>query len=225
MICFIVITHICYSQQSERISITGRETLTGKVYNKQTGVKLSDEELAEIVRMDPNAYIEGVIGSNGKVTKYYYDPRRSAPSGMVNLRNVESQTKEGEQFPDFTFETISKEIIKSKDLEGSWILVRFEVLTRLVNIEEILKLNDQIKDLSSQKDITAIICFADTRNNVVKFLQDEELTFELVSDGRNFHERYNIINYPCTILVDDEGTLVKYFYNGDRIDLKDLMQN
>ncbi len=217
-----------YSQSPEVITITNKGSLNGKVYNKVTGEKLSDEELVEVLQKHPNIIFEKVINEYGEISNFYFDPnniKNDTGSRTIIRRSAENQVKEGESFPDFIFKTIEKETIKSKNLKGTWILLRFELFARFTNKPLILDLSNQLKDLEEDYKIIPIICFADSEQNIKNELDIADLVFRLVADGSNFHEKYSIIKFPTTIIIDDQGRVYKYFFNNENIDFSGIWQN
>lgn len=222
---FFLIVLESYPQKSGDISTTYKNVLSGKVYDKATGKKLSNKELGKLLHKYPNIIFERIINEQGEYSKYYFDSNniKHQDKTLIINRNKKNQIKITESFTDFIFTTIDKEILKSKDLKGSWIILRFELLTRFVRVPEILKLNSIVVELNKNHKIVPIVCFADSEQNIKSKFNQQDLLFKFVGDGGNFQEKYNIIQFPTTIILDTNGKVHKYFYANDKIDIENII--
>ncbi len=221
---FLLLISICsftYSQETR--SVTYSERITN-VYNKSTGEKLSNKTLQMLMKEHPGITFEKVFNKYGEIEKYLYNPD-SIVIGVGVTRTLEKQTKPGHQFPPFAFTTIDDKLLDSEQLRGSWVLIRFELFVKMSNLEDIEQLNEQIKEIGSDQKIVPIISFVDSQKTVEESFDSGKYQFEVVGDNRSFQEMFNIISLPTTILLDPEGVVVDYFNKGDKLILRDLLEN
>lgn len=197
--------------------------VSGNVYNKQTGQQLTEEETNNLIKENPGIVFEHVYDKKGILEKLLFDPNNIL-TGSVVLRKEENQVKSGELFPEFVFNTVDGEKIASKKLRDSWILLRFELFSKVINPEEITSLERQIVEFNLTDKLTAVILFADTEADIKKNFGTGGSIFKLVPDGRNFHEMYNIIKFPTTILIDKNRVVYKYYSRNEKIDFNKLKQ-
>lgn len=206
-----------------RIMTNYNYEITDKVFDKLSGKKLKSSEVQQILIEHPNIALEPEIDKYGEVVKYYYDSQNIK---TISERNENLQTKAGEVFPEFVFKTIDGETIKSENLNGKYVLIRFEAfaLARFFKKKEIEKLDFQILNLGYKSNIESIICFADSKENILKEINLGDTNFKLVADGKWFHEKFNIVHFPTTLLLDKEGKVINHYSSSDEIDLKTLLK-
>lgn len=196
-------------------------SIDGTVYNKITGKRLGKLELSKLIQEYPNIVFEKVINKYGKVEKRLFDPN-NIKTGKYKSRTLKNQTKVGEEFPEFVFKTIKNKSIESKKLKG-WVVLRFGLFAKMMNNNKLSELNSQIETLSSDYSVTSILCLADTKENIDKVVDLKKTEFQFVANGDKFHQKFNIIKFPTTIILDPNGKVVKYFYGIDRVNIKELI--
>jgi hypothetical protein len=204
--------------QQNRTSTMNTENVTNKVFNKKTGEKLSESELAELFTKYPTIVLENFYDKYGKLEKAYFDPDNILVGRQVT-RNKDNQIKVGEIFPSFAFTTIEGDLLDKELLLGNWIFIRFELLGRFLNKEDIQVLNQEIERIQAKKNIIGIICFADSNSEVLFNLKNEFQFLKIVPDGQNFHKKYSITAFPTSVLIGPDGKVVKYYFQGDKLDL------
>lgn len=205
--------------QQPRASTMNSENLTNKVFNKKTGKKLSEPELAELFTKYPTIVLENFYDKYGKLEKAYFDPDNILVGRQVT-RNKDNQIKVGEVFPSFVLKTIEGDLLDKDLLLGNWIFIRFELLGRFLNKEDVQVLNQEIERIKAKKDIIGIICFADSNKEALVNLNNEFQFLKIVPDGQNFHKKYSITSFPTSVLIDPDGKVAKYYFQGDKLDLE-----
>lgn len=213
-----------YAQSTEIVSTAINVSLSGKVFNKVSGEQLSDEEISELFKKYPNIILESSIDKYGRYTEYYFDPNDIRFQKFTKARSEDAQVGLNKSLPEFVFKSIDDEVISSENLKGSWILLRFDLFSRFANVSEIMDLDKQIKQLNAEISIVPIIVLADSEQNIKNSFSQYNWTFKLVGNGRNFHEKYNIIQFPTTLILDDSGRVYRYYFMGDKIDIDALIK-
>ncbi len=149
IIVIIFILQLASESVSQTIRTVSRTTsgsvsISGKVYDQITGEKLKEKELNQIIKNNPNIVFDKSFDKYGNIDKYFYDPS-NIKVGRQRTRSEEKQTKIGETFPEFIFKTIKRVEINSNDLDGVWVLIRFELFAEMMNMHEIIDLENQFK--------------------------------------------------------------------------------
>ncbi len=208
------------SQATDSTAVSTQKTKrtfdpSGKIYNKHTGKKISDQEFAKYIQNDPRVSFEEVVNEYGEVEKYLLDTTTRQGHRLTEA----NQPKTDNTFPKFVFESIDGETLSSTALLGKWVLLRFEVFLPMIHRPSIAALDQQISDAPNRDDIAAISCFLESKSELRKQLNLDLENIRVVADAQLFHSRYNITRMPTTILIDPEGKLVRYYYADDKIDL------
>ena len=194
-----------------------------KLYNKLTGKKISGKEFNEIVKNNPNLPLEKIYDKRGNISKYYYDP---------NIKNSNHQDtdnksiKIGEPFPDLIIKTVKNQEIKLSNLKGKLIILRFELFADNFRFKkhEIVDIDDQINESNRKSEIEAIIIFTTPKEEINRGFDLENSNFKLVANGRNYHNKLYINNYPSTIVIDKEGILIDIYTYPDEINILELLK-
>jgi len=215
----ILICFEAFSQTTREISVSSFDP-SGKIYNKHTGEKISDEEFAHYIKNNPRVSFENEVNKYGDIEKYFLDTTRRS---SVRI-SVENQTKLGEELPEFVFKSIEQTKIISSDLKGQWVLLRFELLLKMVDSLSLVEFDKQITMASHKDDILMLICFIESKSEIVKKLNVDVSNIHIIPDARNFHTRYSIAQMPTTILLDPDGKVAKYYYADDKIDINTITE-
>lgn len=220
LLLFVVITFESVSQTTVEKSVTTFDP-SGRIYNKFTGKKISDDEFADFIKNNPRVSFENVVNKYGEVEKYLLDTTRRN-SGRISKEN---QTKLSEELPEFVFKSIENKEIISSELEGKWVLLRFEIFLKMVDSLSIVEFDKQISKANDKEDILMIICFMESKSEIISKLNTDVSNIYVIPDAKNFHNRYSIAQMPTTILLDPDGRVVRYYYSGDKIDINTLTEN
>lgn len=178
------------------------------IYNKETGKRMSYQEMDRILRENPRVNFTREIDERGEVAALYYDP---TPSNGKLTRDISKRTKPGDRFPDFVFTTALDQEIKSMDLRGKVVVINFYLFLRepMVDKKSLADFENILKKYS-KKSITAFLVTVSTKQETFQFGQENSVSYHLIPDAVNFHERYLITRYPTYVVVSKEGKLVGY---------------
>ncbi|MCX6239205.1 MAG: redoxin domain-containing protein [Bacteroidia bacterium] len=188
-----------------------------KVYYKETGLKISRTEFLKLSQENPRLYLEREIDAAGSVMRYLYDPGNPDGKGKHTLNALVS---ENGAFPNFQLTTIDKKKIELTKLQGKLVILRFELEANSFRFKknEIAELDKKINALKNKENIEAIIIFQCDEDEVRKGFDLNNSNFELVANGQNFIFKYDIHQFPSTLLIDQNGKLIeKYSDSGDII--------
>lgn len=189
----------------------------GKVYYKDSGLKISKSEFLKISQENPKMYFEREIDEEGNVIRYIYDPGNQ--NGRAN-GTLKDTVFKNVAFPDFKLTTIDNKKIALKNLHGKLVILRFELEANSFRFkkQEIEELDKKINALNNKADVEAIIIFQCTEDEVRKGFNLSDSNFGLVANGRNFIFKYDIHQFPSTLLIDQNGKLIEnYVYSEDII--------
>jgi len=188
-----------------------------KVYYKVTGQKVSMTDFIKLSKENPRLYIEREIDAEGNVIRYLYDPGNQNGSGNQTLN---TSVSENGVFPNFELTTIDKKKIEFSKLQGKLVILRFEIEANSFRFkkQEIEELDKKINALKTKENVEAIIIFQCDEDEVRKGFDLNNSNFELVANGQNLIFKYNIRQFPSTLLIDQNGNLIeKYSDSGEII--------
>lgn len=187
-----------------------------KVYYKETGLKVSLSEFRKITQENPKIYFEREIDAEGNVIRYLYNPgnQNGRGDGILN-----ANVSENVAFPNFKLKTIDKKKIELKNLVGKLVILRFELEANSFRFkkQEIEELDKKINSLSNKENVEAIIIFGCSEDEVRKGFNLTNSNFELVANGQNFIFKYNIHQFPSTLLIDKNGKLIENYSDSENI--------
>jgi peroxiredoxin len=187
-----------------------------KVYYKETGIKVSKAEFLKISEENPRMYFEKEIDAEGNVIRYFYDP--SNQNGNAT-RTLNTPLSENELFPNFILTTIDNKKLELTDLKGKLVILRFELEANTFRFKkrEIEELDNKINALKDKEVVKAIIIFSCPEDEVREGFDLKNSNFDLVANGWNFSHKYDIHNFPSTLLIDQNGKLIENYLNSERI--------
>lgn len=205
-------------------SFVDKDFTPDKIYYKQTGQKISEKELLKLSQENPKMYFEREIDADGNVMRYYYDPNNQ--NGDSN-RTSNTTVSENEAFPNFKLTTIDKKKIELKNLQGKLVILRFELEANSFRFkkQEIEELDKKINALNNKEDVKAIIIFGCDEDEVRKGFDLNNSNFELVADGQNFIFKYDIHQFPSTLLIDQNGKLIRKYSYGENVNIEEHLNN
>jgi hypothetical protein len=188
-----------------------------KIINISTGENLKEENLGEFFSKYPNAILEPNIDKYGEIVSYEIDPSKT---NKILTRDETKRTANGAQFLPFVMKTIDKKTLNSERLIGQPILIIFQVsLNKPFFIESKFKEVASIaSDYASTKSLETIMLTEDSEDKIGAF---NAQGFKIVTDGRNFSQRYLITDIPTVVLIDKEGKLVSYYSSNNFNKLKE----
>jgi cytochrome oxidase Cu insertion factor (SCO1/SenC/PrrC family) len=227
LVIILFFTCTIYSQQKVigvnwKKSTVDKDFDITKIFNKETGLKISNKEFEILVQQNPNLFLEREIDKAGNVIRYLYD--NNNPNGKNNL-STNSDTSTMEPFPNFNLTTLSGTKIELSKLNGKIVILRFELSATDFHFkkQEIEELDEQINALENKNAVKAIIIFQCSESDVRKGFDLENSNFELVANGQNFMDKYGISRYPYTLLIDQKGNLIAEYSHSEDIILKEQL--
>lgn len=223
-ILFILFPVTMYAQSETKVmSISTFEHIDEKnhnVYNKKTGVKLTEEEFIALVKLYPRLVLEKVINKYGKVEKKLFDPDHIDNSER-STRNEELQPQKGDIFSEFVFKDVNGKVFESAEIKDRNILVRFSMFAKF---EQKHVLEELSRDLKGIPNCIAFVCFAEEQNDDLKQLSESFPNLIFISGGNGFHEKYQI-RRTTNFILDKKGIVLKKYEDFDMIRLKDIVKD
>lgn len=214
-------SNVAFSQES-KVGVSFKRTFVdkdfdpNKIYNKETGIKISKSEYSKLQQKNSRIYFEREVDEEGNVIRYLYDPSNQNGSDNGNLN---ANVSEKVAFPNFKLTTIDKKKIELKNLVGKLVILRFELEANSFRFkkQEIEELDKKINALSNKEDVEAIIIFGCTEDEVREGFNLNNSNFKLVANGQNFIFKYNIHRFPSTLLIDQNGKLIENYSDSEEI--------
>lgn len=178
------------------------------IYNKVTGERMNHVDMVKIIRSNPKVSITRQIGERGEVISLLYDPNNS--TGKPN-RDISYRAKTGELFPEFIVTTTTDHLIQSRELNGKVVIMIFILSLRepFVTPKMITEWDEFIQARAPQNCVPIIFTISDTKE-VEQFQSHAKLSYPIVGDAINFHERYIVTDYPSYVVRDKVGQMSGY---------------
>lgn len=132
----------------------------------------------------------------------------------------------GEDFPNFIVNTIENKNIELLNLKGKIVIIRFEIESNTFRFKkhEIMELDSKINQIeNNESKIEAIIIFSSSQSEVKQGFDLKNSNFQLVANGRNFHQKFSITSFPTTLVLDTKGKLIDYYEDPENVDLPKLL--
>ena len=195
-----------------------------KVYDKNTGEKISKNKVIKLLREKPNQPLEEIYDKAGKIYRYLYDANNHA-TVIVPDRNAKA--KKGEVFPEFLFKTSTGLQINSDDLAGKILLLRFlgDAEDFNLKMDEIIELNEKIENSPHKENIEAFILFNNDLSSIEKIFTLKNSNFKIIPDAYNFHRKFHVSRMPTTLVLKS-GMIVEDWYNySEDIDLETVFED
>ncbi len=221
LILFVLGNH-AFSQVAGK---TYKQRISGqKIYNKDTGERISDEELQELIKINPNIMLEPCINKYGKVESFEVDPKRTS---RALQRDVSMRSQKGEQFPPFVMKTIEDVVLDLEKLNGKNVLVQFQLSFTLPFFREstLAEFSNLCSQLKSTTDIEAIVVTESSKQELLNSIEPEKYEVNIVPNGRNFSQKYLVVDFPTIVLIDSNGKLVGYYNQTETAMLKSDIKN
>lgn len=67
--------------------------------------------------------------------------------------------------------------------------------------------------------------FDEEQEKIEKYIKSDTTTYKLVADGKNFHQKYCIGQFPTTVLIDTAGVLNKKYTLKEELSFKVKSKN
>ena len=190
-----------------------------KVYNKETGQKMSPEEVEKLLWNNSNLRLEPFFGDDGKVSRFYYYPDASSGEGIFSTETIE----EGKPFPDFSMRTTEGEKVRLKNLKGKLVVLHFALDAMRFRYDELEKLDAQVNTLVPKGNVKALVVLGSRESNLAPQFDSANSNFSLVNEGSGFIEKFGLRWVPSTIVIDGDGKLIGIFKSVDDIDLNSYL--
>jgi peroxiredoxin len=220
---FLVFTsHFSLKAQQNTVILpeTRKVRVDEMLYNKQTGEKMTGEQLYLLLKEKPGLQMETKYNRFGEPEQFIYDPNNPFFNAKKdpNLR-----PKVEETFPEFTLRTLEGNTFASEDLRGSWLLLHFCPIIQAVNKDRWEKMRSDIKTAREKGfEIKGFGIFS-TDKDPIPVVGEYQDMIHLVNKAYGFFEMFHIIEIPTTILIDPSGKIIKYYFIGENIEFLEIM--
>lgn len=187
------------------LSMAGLPTygLDGKLLKSKAAIKM-------INSMD---YIPQYLKDNtGSVVavqliKMPEEQKRMIAEFMARQKELEALV--GTDAKNFKTTDMDGNAINLSDMKGSVVAVNFWFIGCKPCIMEMPELNDIVKKFEG-KDVKFIAVALDSKGSLRAFEEKREFNYNIIPDGRNVAQIYEIQGYPTHCIIDQEGK-IQYF--------------
>ncbi|WP_282125117.1 TlpA family protein disulfide reductase [Marinifilum flexuosum] len=210
IVILIALFFLCNQSMSQtHTSHFSRKIELNQIYNKNTGKLISEKEILELQKTK-KLHFEPVINKFGKIERYEIDPNQTCNYSRID---TSKRTKRGDLFPPFVMKSIKSKTLDSEKFKGKYILLQFQfTFKEPFFIEKAFnEFEEIISELNETKNVKGIFISKSSTEESIEKINDKPYSFSIIADGRNFLEKYTIINSPTFILIDKSGNLKSYY--------------
>jgi peroxiredoxin len=142
-------------------------------------------------------------------------PEASLPVTAGSLLDTASRIGEiglgiGQIAPDFSTTTPSGDVIRLNDLRGKTVLLNFWFVACPPCRSEMPAFQSVYESAINDDFVVLAINSTDDNEAMVAFAEEFGLTFPLLTDSSGaLLERYNVLGFPTTYLIDGNGTIIQ----------------
>lgn len=206
-IVLLFIGNFTYSQQVKQTIILKKiepKIIYDNLFNLETGEKISKKEFELLVKTNGNIKIETFYDKYGTVEKRYYNPK---PAEGERRNSINKKPEKGESFPDFIFETIDNKKIELDNFKGKLVIISFGLINDnvLANKREIIEIDSKIKASNRSAEIESILLFRESKEEIMNVFDLNSTNFKIIPNGEGFINKWNILRFPTTIIIDKDG--------------------
>lgn len=148
------------------------------------------------------------------VTKEEVDQKRKDEKEKKENENLK---RIGQDFPEFSFRSISGKTFNNKDFKRKTTVINFWFSTCSPCKKEIPQLNVLKKKYDKEK-INFYAFSLDDEVKINAFVKENPFHYELIANAREFARSMGIRYYPTNIIVDDKGK-IQFFKTGYKTDM------
>ena len=202
-----------------RMSSQGTIDRNTKIYDKETGRKISYEEFSRMFEGGSKEYSAiPQINEYGQASFYVVRKRtkEELELGGANLLNDYKKPELGEVLSPFVMQGADDQTYASSSLRGSYVLLSF-----WPHLEPPLLSEDRTKDLVelagvAKKKHINLVSLGITMSSMPECyaaMNEFKLGFVPIPDSRNFMIKYGLSISPSYLLIGPEGTLLALVEN------------
>lgn len=206
------------SSSSVKISV-------GTVYDRESGRLLSEEELTQLIT-NGNPAFEPQMDQYGQASTFLIDT--SNPYAPVNMRDISRRPQVGEIVPTFIMKSLNGDLLNLEKLSGYFVLLHFQLTVKppIFNLSRFDSFDSEVGVLKKNIPLETITIFQGGQREIESILEPSQYQTQIVPDGRGFSMRYQIVDYPSFMLIDQQGRLIGYYKRDEWEKLKsDLNKN
>ncbi|OLP66276.1 hypothetical protein BACPU_05780 [Bacillus pumilus] len=117
--------------------------------------------------------------------------------------------EKGDQAPDFQLKTLEGKTVSLADYRGKKVLVNFWATwcqpcrTEMPDLDAIRSENDQVEVLAVNLTTTE-----KSVDHIAAFKDELSLSFPVLLDEKGIQARYQVLSYPTTYILDEEGRIM-----------------
>lgn len=123
----------------------------------------------------------------------------------------------GRPAPDFEVKLLDGNSQKLSDLKGKIVLLNFWFAACKPCEVEIPSLNQLLEDYG-EKGVVVLAAGLDNEEKTKAFAEKKGVKFPIAPDARNVVDKYEVMTYPTTFLIDAEGVIREVFMGASDFD-------
>jgi peroxiredoxin len=126
----------------------------------------------------------------------------------------------GEFAPDFQLQSITGETVTLSEFRGQPVLVNFWATWCSPCVDEMPHIEERYRQYAPELVVLAIESDS-SRNDLLDFIQEEEITFTVLVGTESVSRDYEIYAYPTSFFIDADGVIQAVFIGSMSMDVLD----
>ena len=170
-----------------------------------------------------NPAFEPQMDKYGRATTFLIDT--SNPYAQVSMRDISRRPQVGDIVPTFVMNSITGDRLDLEELSGSLVILHFQLTANppIFNRSRFEAFDAQVTALKKSIPLESITIFQSGQREIESALEPGQYQNQIVPDGRGFAMRYQIVDYPSFILIDQQGRLRGYYGGSEWEKLKSAL--
>jgi len=174
------------------------------IYFDATGNKIDTKQFAESMKSGKFTILPNI--KDGKVVS-------------IKLKASEQKVTMGSPAPEFSGTDLNGHTIDLKALKGKTVILNFWFTSCVPCMAEIPELNDLAAKYKNDSSIVFVAITYNSPEQVKAFLKRKDFRFNILTDRSDIIERYGIVGYSTSIVIDQSGnvTFLLTTYDGANV--------
>jgi thiol-disulfide isomerase/thioredoxin len=136
---------------------------------------------------------------------------------LYHLSDVALKGLEGCQMPDFEAKTLTGKLLSRKSLKGKIVVMNFWFIGCKPCVAELPALNRLVQHYKAKNVVFIAFGNSGRELTVKKFLPKNKFDYQIVTNSKEYADKFNTPSWPMNMVFDQEGTL-KHVSHGGYVD-------
>lgn len=200
-----------------------------KIFDKDTGKRVSLREFNDLLKADPYAqHLVPNFNEYGEVDSYTLRPTtpEEKANRQFNDRDPALRPKMGQPMPEFVMKGIDDKAYRLSELKGHVVILSFWLSLKkpFWNPKQVQAFADAVRSYQSETDPISLGVLQDQKEKIVEAMASETLPFVPIPNSYGFTQKFHVTTGPTFIVIDRVGKVVAYIEGYEYDQLKKVLQ-